>query len=388
MGRGARIVVLGAAAMLLTSARTAPVPGVDPLAIERTRLGDAKREAARAAARATDLERRAEDERDAAAKARASEAAVAARIERAEADVAAARARVAIVGTLLARQRAALGEQQAPVARLVAALTSLARRPAAVALVQPGSVSDLVHVRAVLGGTLPVIRRETAALRGALAQTRALQASAALAAASLDSSRRALLGERRELSALQARHAGAAVQLNRAALAQSDRAIALGEEARDIVDRMTAFGETQATLGDLAPLAGPPRSMEAPEPRAPVYRLPVRGRLVTGFGEISDNGVRARGLTFAVAPGTIVRAPAAGEIVFARPFRGFGTIVIIDHGAGWSSLVTGLGQAAVRRGAAVTAGQPIGRAPAIGSPQVTVEVRRQGRPIDTAALIG
>ena len=375
---------LTGATVLLASATAAP----DPLAIERDRLNAAKAEAMQAAARAVDLERRAADERDAVAKARAEEAAVAARIDRAAATVAAARSRVAIVEALLARQRADLGERQAPVARLIAALASLARRPAAAAIVQPGSVSDLVHVRAVLGSTLPAIRSQTSGLRAELSQTRALRASATLAASTLEQSRRALLAERRELAALQARHAAAAVQLNRDALGQSDRAIAMGEEARDIIDRMAAFGQTQATLEELAQLPGPPHASGSTDRRAGVYRLPVAGRLVTGFGEISDNGVRARGLTFAVNAAARVVAPAAGRVIFARPFRGFGTVVIIDHGAGWNSLVAGLGAAGVRRGTTVVKGQPIGRAPSGSEPRVTVELRRRGQPMDLTALIG
>lgn len=376
--------MVAASATLLASA-TAP----DPLAIERTRLKLAKAEAVQAAARAADLSRRAARERGAVAKARAEEAAVGARIDRAEANVVAARAQVAIAEELLARQRAALGARQQPVARLVAALSSLARRPVAAAIVQPGSVTDLVHVRAVLGSTLPAIRRDTAGLRAELAQSRRLRAAAADAAAGLEQSRRMLVAERQALAAVRARHASAAIQLNRDALAQSDRAIALGEEARDIVDRMSAIGETQATLEELAALPGPPRATVAPATPGAPYRLPIDGRLITGFGEISDNGVRSRGLTFAVSRGTIVRAPAAGQILLSRPFRGYDGIVIIDHGNGWTSLVIGIGAAAVMRGEEVAAGDPLGRAPASeDAPRITVELRRQGRPIDIAALIG
>ncbi len=379
-----RTYVLTGAAVLLASATAAP----DPLALERERLRVAKEQAVQAKARADDLERRAADERDAATRAQVEEAAIGARVDRAEAEVKAAEARIAIVDALLARRQASLGDQQAPVARLLAGLASLARRPSATAIVQPGTVTELVYVRAVLGSTLPVIQKETAGLRAALAQTRALRASETLAAQSLSDGRKALETEKAALAALQARHAAAALRLDRDALTQSDRAIAMGEEARDIVDRMAAFGETQARLKDLASLAGPPRSRVARGAGPIVYQLPVSGRLVTGFGEVSDNGVRARGLTFAVAPSVAATAPAGGKVVFARPFRHFGTIVIIDHGSGWTSLVTGLDRSTVSRGALVAQGQPIGTVPAIDEPRVTVELRRQGQPVDIAALIG
>lgn len=374
------------AAIVATALLAASAPAQDTLAAERQRLAEAKAAAVAAAARGVELDRAAENERDAERKARTQEAAVAARIARTESDIAAARARIAIVDRLLAEQRATLGTQQAPVARLLAALGSLARRPAVATIAQPGSVDDLVHVRAVLGSTLPVVRARTTAIRADLDRTRALQASAALAAKSLQDARLQLVGERRTLSALRAEHAARATSLNRDALAESDRAIAMGEAARDIVDRMGAIGGEQATRASLARLPGPPRSDPADGP-PPAYRLPVAGRLVTGLGEISPSGVRARGLSFAVDAGAPVVAPAAGRIVFARPFRGFGTIVIIDHGSGWSTLVTGLAASAVTPRQTVAAGAAIGRAGTGDAAQITVELRRRGRSVDITALL-
>ncbi|WP_174279436.1 peptidoglycan DD-metalloendopeptidase family protein, partial [Sphingomonas bacterium] len=78
---------------------------------------------------------------------------------------------------------------------------------------------------------------------------------------------------------------------------------------------------------------------------------------------------------------------AGGAVRFARPFRGFGTIVIIDHGAGWSTLLTGLGSTGVRVGQTLPAGTLVGRAGAGVDRQVTVELRRRGRPVDIAALL-
>ncbi|MDV6321215.1 hypothetical protein, partial [Chromohalobacter sp. HP20-39] len=89
-------------------------------------------------------------ERDQAVRARAQEAAAAERIKAAEADIAAARARIGIVDRQLAAQRTRVAERQGPILRLIAALQSMARRPAVLGLVQPGSTADMVHVRAVL----------------------------------------------------------------------------------------------------------------------------------------------------------------------------------------------------------------------------------------------
>ena len=381
-------------AMLVAALAALSLPAAgQSLADQRQRLAAAKRDAAQAVRRAADLARDAAAERDAADKARAEEAALAARVTAAEAELVAARARQAIVARLLADQQARLAAQQAPVARLLAALSSLARRPTLVAVAQPGSIADLVHVRAVLGGALPVVRARTQGVQQAIGATRALQGDAALAAAALRQGRARLEADRTALDRLAAAHRQRSETLGRSALSESDRALALGEQARDLVDSLGAGDAARVTAADLAALPGPVPRPLAPGSVAPVrmhgvYRLPVRGRLVTGLDEVSDAGVRARGLTFAVADDAAVIAPAAGVVRYARRFRGYGDIVIIDHGDGWTSLVTGLGPLAVRAGQRLAAGAPLGRA-APGEPaRITVELRRRGRPMDIAALLG
>ena len=390
MGRGlvaALLVVALCVAAGVTAQSKAP-----ELATEQRRLVLAKRDAAIANARAVTLAAAATRERNAADKARREEQAQAARVTAAEANLATASARVALVDRLLADQRAKLGRAQAPVARLLAALESLARRPTIVAVAQPGSVGDLVHVRAVLGSALPVVRQRTDAVRIELAETRRLQASATLAAKALSNGRARLENDRIALATLEARHRQRSQALGRDALSESDRALALGERARDLVDGMAATIDAEATAAALVALAGPvprPIASGTTPPASPrgVYRTPVSGRIVTGFGEVSDSGVRSRGLTFATAPRARVVAPAAGTIRYARRFRDYGVIVIIDHADDWTSLVTGLAASTVKPGDRVAMAAPLGIAPS-EDPRITVELRRRGRPVDVAALIG
>lgn len=262
-----------------------------------------------------------------------------------------------------------------------------------VAIAQPGSVDDLVHVRAVLGGALPIVQAKTQSVRRQIARTRALQHDAIVAAAALRTGRAELEASRVELARLEANHRQRSRMLVRGAMSESDRALALGERARDLVDSLDEGDVAQATAVDLAGLVGPlPRPLAPgavlPVPLAGAYRLPVRGRLVTGFDEISAAGVRSRGLTFAVSSGAQVVAPAAGVVRYARPFRGYGTIVIVDHGDGWTSLITGLASAGVVVGQRLPTGAPLGIASRSEEPRITVELRRRGRPMDIAALLG
>jgi septal ring factor EnvC (AmiA/AmiB activator) len=397
IGRG--VAVLGVVAGLALAAAAFAAPASDPITAEQHRLVLAKQQAASAAARADRLDQQAGLERDAAAKAGAKEAAVKARIDKAEADIAAAEARIALVQADLDAERARLAQHQEPIVRLLAALDSLARRPAVAAVAEPGSVDDLVHVRAVLATVTPAIQQRTAGIRDELDRTRALRASAALAVQSLADGRRALDAQQLALARLEMTHHQRSAALGRQALAASDAALAMGEAARDAVDRIGELGDQAGIRADLAALPEPMARPDDlgrrgdglalaawPSYDAP-YRLPVAGRLVTGFGEVSVAGVRSRGLTLATASGAAVIAPAAGCVAYARRFGDFGTIVIIDHGDGWTTLITGLASADVARGQTVGQGAEIGRTGS-GTPQVTIELRRRGRPVDMIPLLG
>jgi septal ring factor EnvC (AmiA/AmiB activator) len=361
----------------------------DPVAAGRERLSTARRAAGDAAARSVRLERAARAARAGAERTRAAQAALAARIAAAEAGRQAAQARAALVGELLNRRRADLAARQAPAARLVGALQSLATRPPWLAVAQPGSTDDLVHVRAVLGTVVPVMQQRTAAIRADVADAARLRAQAGVALSALAASNAWLENERLALVRAEAAQRLRSRALARGAMVESDRAIALGERARDIVDQLDELGEASDTRAALAALPGPlprPDSRTAPLP-PPAYRLPIRGAVATGFGEISDSGVRARGLTLTVAPGAIVVAPAPGRIAFSKRFRGYRRIVILDHGDGWTTTVTGLAASVGPVGGRVTAGTPIGRAASGDAAPVTIELRRRGVPVDLAAML-
>lgn len=365
---------------------------IPSIAEQQTRLRQAHSQSQAAQARSRALEQAAAGERDQAAQARAQEAAVAERIKAAEADIAAAIARIGIVDRRLADQRTRLAERQGPILRLIAALQSMARRPPVLGLVQPGSTQDMVHVRAVLGTAMPVVEVRTADVRAELGRVRQLRADAQSAVASLREARGRIENERVALVKLEGAHRARSRELDRGALVESDRAIALGERARDIVDQMETMGEAAELQGDLAALPGPlPRTGDAAGPKrsaggAP-YRLPVIGQVVTGMGELSATGVRARGITLACAPGVDAIAPAAGRVLFAGPFRAYGNVVIIDHGKGWTSLITGLGAVTVKVGDQLVQGSAIGNTERSDSPRVTIELRRRGEPMDLAQLL-
>jgi murein hydrolase activator len=389
-----RVRSLAAGALLLAS-----VAGAQSIEEERRALATAKAQSEAANARALKLEQAATAELSAAERAKSESAAIAARIQSAEANITAAEARIRLIEQLRAEQRARLAAKQEPAVRLLAALQTMARRPPGLALIQPGSTRDLVHIRAVLSSMMPIVTARTQELRADIEAGRKLRADADRALRAVEAGQQQLAAERAQLVKLAATRRLGAQRLTRGAINEQDRAIALGEKARDIVELMadvSAAAEVRSTLETLpGPVLRPTRPGKArAEPRTNdesqearfSYRLPVAGTVITGLGEVSETGVRARGLTIAARDGALVVAPAAGRVAFAGPFRGFGKIVIIDHGSGWTSLITSLAALDARVGDNILQGGPIGRA-GQDRPTVTIELRRGNRPMDITPLL-
>jgi septal ring factor EnvC (AmiA/AmiB activator) len=266
----------------------------------------------------------------------------------------------------------------------------MTRRPAALALVQPGSVRDAVHVRSLLAATMPEIRRRTAALRAEVARSADLRSQSEQARSALAASRTALGERRTALANFETQQRGRSRQLAGLALSESDRALALGEQAQALAGRVDTRESADALAAALSRLPGPaprPGAPQGPGQDAIPYSLAVQGRLLTGVGEISDGGVHSRGLTIETSAQAEVIAPATGRIIFAGPFRRYENVVIIDHGNGWTSVITNLAALEIAQGTTVQRGQRLGRT-GDGSPRVTLELRRDGRPVPFAQFLG
>ncbi|WP_439569319.1 murein hydrolase activator EnvC family protein [Sphingopyxis sp.] len=377
----------------------------DPQAIvarERNQLLGAKQQSAEAMARSSRLEAQAAAASSEADRLKKRSAALAARIQSAEADISAGEARVALVSRRLAAQRARLAQQQQPLLELAASLQQLSRQPPVSVLAQPGSLTDMVHARAVIDAAMPVIERRTAGVRQELTLLQTTRRQQAVALKALSASKAQLSERRGALTRLENEGRLRSRELMSSAQLEADRALGLGEKARDIVELMDSLEADGAVRAELVQLAGP-----LPRPRNPAaniasaappasaeaalsegaYRLPVVGRIVAGLGEVNDSGVRSRGVTIAARPGGQVVSPAPGRVSFAGDYRGYGKIVIIDHGGGWISLLTGMIGLSVAVGDTLDHGAPIGRAGSDDS-RITVELRRGGRPVDIVAMIG
>jgi septal ring factor EnvC (AmiA/AmiB activator) len=115
-------------------------------------------------------------------------------------------------------------------------------------------------------------------------------------------------------------------------------------------------------------------------------RLPVQGELVNRFGSPrSDTGMTWKGLFIRAPEGREVKAVAPGQVVFADWLRGFGNIIIVDHGDSYMTLYAGLQTLYGQVGERVRAGDGIattGNSGGGADSGLYFELRHESKPMD------
>ena len=164
-----------------------------------------------------------------------------------------------------------------------------------------------------------------------------------------------------------------------------------GERAA-LVELETAERALEETLASLRgareaeahPVGGPP--FVSLRGRLPA---PVDASIVAGFGRVVGSAFQTetirRGIEFDAPLGAPVEAVAAGAVRYAGWFKGYGRLVILEHGESYFSVSGHLDEMEVAVGDTVEAGQAIGSVGETGSldgPRLYFEIRRGGEPLD------
>ncbi|MBM5572563.1 MULTISPECIES: murein hydrolase activator EnvC family protein [Deefgea] len=119
-------------------------------------------------------------------------------------------------------------------------------------------------------------------------------------------------------------------------------------------------------------------------------RLPAKGEIIGRFGTPRGEGGTWKGLFIRTNTGEPVHAVGSGRIVFADWLRGFGNLMIIDHGNGYMSLYGSNESLLKRVGDSVKAGDTIanaGNSGGMADSGVYFEIRQNSRPLDPAAWV-
>ena len=119
--------------------------------------------------------------------------------------------------------------------------------------------------------------------------------------------------------------------------------------------------------------------------------LPVRGELRNHFGSPREgSGVLWKGLFIAAPSGQEVKAIAGGRVVFADWLRGFGNLLILDHGGGYMSLYGNNESLYKQVGEAARGGETVAAVGNSGGNMdsgLYFEIRHQGKAFDPLAWV-
>ena len=281
---------------------------------------------------------------------------------------------------------AQLGTKRQHLAELLTGLARLSRLPPEIGLLREGNTKDAINTALLLESSLPELQLEAKALSASLTK--------------LDTVQKQLETERANLAEARAAEDKEQAQIETMIRARQKKLLLTNRQQADMQSKLSHLKDESANLEDLIRRASTPSAPAKPGEPEPVLALrggflqPVTGRVTRQYGQADEVGNKALGLTFAAVQGSRIVAPARGRVMFAGPFKGYGQIVIIEHGDDMHSLISGFGRLDVTIGQKVSQGEPLGLAGGPNGVQTTrddtsekpqdvyFELRHNGEPID------
>lgn len=313
-------------------------------------------------------------------------------------------ARRQAVDEQLQRHRARLAEIETAVReqrRSLAALLRLEFRPQAhsewahfFSSAEPDTIARERHFGAALSEAKG---QRLARLRASLEEERELVEAMRRASHELDLLARREATDRAALEAEKAKRAAALAALARE-VKDTRQMLATLRAAEERLSRLVARLAEQKKKREAARRAAKEAEV-APSLRGERAKAPVRGRFMAPvaappanrFGAPRREGTRWKGLFYPLPAGAPVRAVADGTVVFADWLRGYGNVLIIDHGEEILSVYGHNETLYAAVGKKVARGETVAAAGATGSETETglyFELRRRGQPIDPMEWLG
>lgn len=329
---------------------------------------------------------------------------------------------------------------------VLAALQRVGKNPPPALLISPDDALSSVHSALLLGSIVPQLREQSATLRLELRALSMTRTSIDTQKAQLADQLNDLAKDEERLTRLVAEKEAIIEETKAQADADAEAARNLAAEAETLTDLIAGL---DSALDDAAHTAEVARTADAERQRKEAERLararealarqspddrpgmlsaaldperqepaipfanaegllprPVQGVELYNFGTPLPTGPRRAleptpNIAITTRPNARVRAPADGWVIYAGPFRSYGTVLILNAGDGYNIVLSGLRQADVLPGRFVVAGEPVGRmgtrrtarATVIGQgvaslggnrPVLYVEFRKDGKPVDPA----
>jgi len=122
-----------------------------------------------------------------------------------------------------------------------------------------------------------------------------------------------------------------------------------------------------------------------------LLQWPLKGRVAHSYGSQRSGSLRWKGWMIGAKSGQSVNAVHDGHVIFSNYLRGFGLLIILNHGDGYMTLYAHNEELLKETGDWVLSNETISRAGDSGGldkPALYFEIRNQGQPADPKAWLG
>ena len=300
---------------------------------------------------------------------------------------------LADLGTRRVAAQMRLLEDRQALQDLLAALAASNRRKPPALVISPGKANMAVRRAILMSETTPRLAARTDEVRVEIDDLNALERRIRGEKASLEAAEATLALKQVEIERLAAAKRGTFEDLSGDIARLKSQTAALGAEA----DTLRGLLEALESAAPSAPGVKPslrPRLVSAspktakPQPISPATRplgkaalgalqQPVSGSVLHSFGDTLATGGKSEWITFATRSEAQVTAPIAGTVEYARPFRSYGSMLILRTSDGYHVILSGMSRIYVTEGQSVATGEPVGRMPdrADPPPELNMELR-------------
>lgn len=308
----------------------------------------------------------------------------------------------------MATRRRDVLEGEVALEGLMASLAVSGRHRPPAWLTETQDANVAIRTALLMGHVAPAVKRRTSYLADEITALRRLEQAAGRELRRLEAAEAALAARRSQINQLTATKRAAFHSVQEDADMLRQRVALLARET-DTIQKLLAALEAEAPR---APRMKPQLRLAATSPAssvrsdAPVpgmgalarnsvrgaistLRAPAAGRLLRAWGDQMPGGTLSEGLTYATRSQAQVLAPVSGRVEFSGPFRTYGQLLIISTSDGYHVLLSGMARSYVDVGQDVVQGEPVARMTqrVEPAPELYMEVRRSGEPVDPADWI-
>jgi len=135
----------------------------------------------------------------------------------------------------------------------------------------------------------------------------------------------------------------------------------------------------------------PPASQQSFASQKGLLQWPIKGRIAHSYGSKRSGTLRWEGWMIGAKSGQSVNAVHDGQVIFSNYLRGFGLLIILNHGDGYMTLYAHNKELLKDTGDWVLSSESIARAGDTGGldkPALYFEIRKKGQPADPKAWLG